>query len=242
MRTVWVVIMAIVLAGCSIQSVTYTGISPDAGPPGPPPPDGGDGGVAPARCAQIGYPTVPVLQTAAGPRWVASGDLDGDGTLDLVVVAGSDVLNVWLGNGDGTFRAQPEILTGSDPVSVVIVDVNHDGKPDLVSANLEVESVSVMLGQGNGRFADRVDYPVGTQPAAIAAVDLNEDGNPDLVTSSALNSTTVLFGRGDGTFAGRRDDGGNGATTSHTNLAVGDVNGDGHRDLVLVSPDRKSVV
>jgi len=44
------------------------------------------------------------------------------------------------------------ILTGRSPVSVAVVDVNHDGVPDLVTANPGSNDVSVLLGRGDGSF------------------------------------------------------------------------------------------
>ena len=61
---------------------------------------------------------------------VATGDLNHDGTNDLVVanVWGNDV-SVYIGNGDGSFQDQSPYATGTGPVSVVIADVNRDGIP-----------------------------------------------------------------------------------------------------------------
>jgi len=42
------------------------------------------------------------------------------------------VLNIFLGNGDGTFQSGPSITTGAQPTSVRSADFNNDGKPDLV--------------------------------------------------------------------------------------------------------------
>ena len=69
----------------------------------------------------------------ANPRFVAIGDVDGDGKLDLAVAnLTSNTVSVLLGNGDGTFQAQTTYTTGGFPVSVAIGDVNGDGKLDLV--------------------------------------------------------------------------------------------------------------
>ncbi len=59
----------------------------------------------------------------------------------------------------------PRLLpTGSAPRFVVAVDLNGDGKPDLVVANGTSNTVSVLLGNGSGAFAAKVDYPTGTAP------------------------------------------------------------------------------
>lgn len=80
-------------------------------------------------------------------------------------------------------------------------DVNHDGIPDLVTANAGSNDVSVLLGRGDGTFAAEQRFPVGAQPQAIAVADVNHDGRPDLVTANVgFSAVTVLLGRSDGTF------------------------------------------
>ena len=49
---------------------------------------------------------------------------------------------------------------GSTPYSLAVVDVNNDGKPDLVAANDGSDNVSVLLGNDNGIFQDPVTYSV----------------------------------------------------------------------------------
>ena len=61
-------------------------------------------------------------------------------------------VSVLLGNGNGTFQAQQTFATAREPISVVLGDVNGDGKPDLVVANHGGNSVGVLLGNGNGTF------------------------------------------------------------------------------------------
>ena len=76
------------------------------------------------------------------PTSVVVADLNNDGTLDLVTASqSSSNVSVLLGNGDGTFPAQQTFSTGagSSPRSVAVADLNADGAPDLVTANLSSE-------------------------------------------------------------------------------------------------------
>src|SRR5262249_48957562 len=122
---------------------------------------------------------------------------------------------------------------------------NGDGKLDLVTANVQDDSVSVLLGKGDGTFQKAVAYAAGTLPVGVAVADFNKDGRPDLVVSNAglvedahAGAGNILLNQGDGTF-GAPVRFGAGATTSA--LAVGDMNHDGRADLVTVNGGNNTV-
>ena len=94
--------------------------------------------------------------------------------------------------------------TGASPFSVAMGDLNGDGRPDLVTANRNSNTVSVLLGNGDGTFGAKLDYGTGVQPASVAIGDVNGDRKPDLVTANGVSNTvSVLLGHGDGTFGVR---------------------------------------
>ena len=65
-------------------------------------------------------------------------------------------------HADPLFAAKVDYRTGRAPYSVAIGDLNHDGKPDLVTANVNTDSVSVLLGLGDGTFEAAIDYKTGS--------------------------------------------------------------------------------
>jgi hypothetical protein len=155
-----------------------------------------------------------------GPLLVAIADVNGDGKQDVVVAdqyqGGSNgirgAIGVLLGNGDGTFQSAITYTSGGNvSFSVAVADINGDGRPDLIVANLCVVSdtdctenapVGVLLGKGDGTFEPVVTYLSGGAYAiSVAVADINGDGNPDLLVAN-VNSSTVgaLLGNGDGTF------------------------------------------
>ena len=184
---------------------------------------------------------------------IAVADVNGDGHPDLLVAnqcAGSNCQNggvgVLLGNGDGTFQPAVSYNSGGEyAYSIAVADVNGDGHPDLVVAsecvsygNCANGAVSVLLGNGDGIFQAAVNYNSIYDASSIAVADVNGDGHPDLLVtdqcfdSSCMNGgVSVLSGNGDGTFqpAVSYNSGGENALS----IAVADVNGDRHPDLLV---------
>jgi hypothetical protein len=185
---------------------------------------------------------------------VAVADVNGDGKPDLVVAnecrsnsseCTSGTVGVLLGNGDGTFQPAVTYVSGGiEAYSVAVGDVNGDGKPDLVVANVSGNSattggVSVLLGNGDGTFQAAVTYDSGASNAtSVAIAGVNGDGKPDLLVANECSNSEctsgtvgVLLGNGDGTFQTAVTYGSGGQFASPVVLA--DVNGDGKLDLLV---------
>ena len=135
------------------------------------------------------------------------------------------------------FIAAGDYGVASHPIDVAAGDFNNDGIPDLATANLDSSTVSVLLGNGDGTFQparNTFTYP----PYSLAVGDFNEDGNLDIATGNAVYgidpSVNVLLGRGDGTFVHANFPTVNGVATD---IATGDLNGDGKLDLVTTLED-----
>jgi flagellin-like hook-associated protein FlgL len=161
-------------------------------------------------------------------------DFTGDGKLDLVgVAAGNNTVNIWKGNGDGTFvtpHSAPTLLN-SGGLKINAVDVNGDGKLDLIIGDLSDSTVAITLGNGNGTFNTRSTVRVGSNPERVTVADVNGDGKIDIVSADANSNTlSILLGNGNGTFLAR--------TTTATgtypqDVQAADFNGDGKLDLVV---------
>jgi hypothetical protein len=153
-----------------------------------------------------------VFPAGQQPQSIATGDLNGDGILDLVVVNQADsTLNIYLGQPNGSFTlatypAGPDSVDsvsshgtfkGSFPTWVILGDFNNDGVLDVVVDNsacvmlpepatygCAASYISVFLGNGDGTFQARQDFNVPSGALSVQAADLNGDGNLDLVVAS----------------------------------------------------------
>jgi hypothetical protein len=199
----------------------------------------------------------PVMLYGAGyaPYSVSIGDLNRDGHPDLIVAnqacndqcAGK--IGVLLNNGDGTFQKMVQHASGGwIAQSVVVADVNGDGKNDVLVAhscvsktNCNTGVVGVLLGDGNAGFQPFKTYSSGgSWTYSIRIADLNGDGHPDLVVANQIGdaccsqgSVGVLLGNGDGTFQPpvAYHSAGWGAQW----VAIGDINGDHHPDVIVAN-------
>jgi len=148
--------------------------------------------------------------TGAIPRNVAIGDLDGDGKADLVVAnnatsPASTTISVLRNTStSGTinassFAAKVDFTAGTAPRYVAIGDVDGDGKPDLVVANLNSANISVLRNTSTpgsidaSTFAAKVDFATGASPVSVAIVDVDGDGIPEISTANGSASSVSVF-------------------------------------------------
>jgi hypothetical protein len=175
----------------------------------------------------------------SSPHSVTALDVDGNGTLDLVVANyGLGTVAILKNNNAGSFTQTSTVTVGTNPNTVVSADVNGDGSPDLVTTNNGAGNISILKNNGTGSFTSTI-VPVGDHPISVAAADLNGDGSIDLaVANNYSNSVSIL-----------KNDGRGGFTVSSTvkvgayptSVAAGDFNNDGFIDLAVTNSQSNSV-
>jgi hypothetical protein len=188
-----------------------------------------------------------------GPIAITSGDFNGDDRADLAITeadptTGPSRIDVLLGQGNGTFTAEPPINLGSiSPAGLASGDFTGDGQADLAIAGVDPNSgnalIDVWLGQGNGMFTAAVPLDMGDlTPTSIVAGDFSHDGRADLAVAghnpAGKGGIIVLISHGDVTFTPETPISLNFETP--TVLAAGDFNGDGRADLAVVGVDSSS--
>ena len=173
------------------------------------------------------------------PSSIGSGDFDGDGSRDIVIIGPSTTSpygfpQLLSGKGDGSFHTGVEMPNGS----VVTADLNNDGRDDMVVVGQGSAYIIASLGQPGGTFAEvRTALRNPTFAALTAIGDLNGDGKKDLIIAG-YQELEVWLGSGDGHFSYngvRIDTAGLAINNYYRSAVIVDYDGDGHNDLLLTS-------
>ncbi len=183
-------------------------------------------------------PTVSFPSAGANTVSIATADFNGDGHADLMV-ANSNNVAVFVGDGNGGFTLSKTYLTNAGPLAAIAADFTGDGKPDIAvldNAGGTGSQVDLLVNNGDGTFTSAAPFPLTAFATLEAAGDFNGDGAPDLAVTiqNADRSYSVVTLLNNGTGGFRQ-----GATATIQDKPVAilarDFNHDGKGDLVIAA-------
>lgn len=186
----------------------------------------------------------------SGPGMDAeTGDLDGDGDLDIVIANEYQPNKILLNNGfgvftDGTPGRLPQKFLDSEDIG--IADLDRDNDPDIVFATEDHAVHELYFNNGGAVFRDKSSILPNSIANSVLAVDVNNDSLPDLLIGNAGASDTpaqnfLLINNGDTTFSN--------ATAARLpqvlditqDIKLGDIDNDGDNDMVVGNEDGNKI-
>lgn len=185
-----------------------------------------------SKVSGAGWPTT--------ARFVPYGDLSGDRCNDVLVRLNSGALRAYRpACGKAPTPSTPYTSLGTSGWNQYDQltspgDVSGDGRPDLIARNASTGTVYLYKGTSTGKLSARVKLYDNwkTYKKVVGAGDLNGDGIGDLLAQDKSNNLYRYYGTGRGTFKARVKVFSNWGASYNAVVGVGDITGDGKRDLV----------
>ncbi len=191
--------------------------------------------------------TIPLGPAGRGPIAISSGQLNGQGNVDLVLANSlSNTLSVLLDFNGTTFSQQRTIDVGVKPLDVLIADLDSDGDNDLAVAahtTTFAGQLRLFINDGTGVFRPGSVLATGGMIAsALAGADLNNDGTIDFVIanqgdvqrSGQRGNVAVLLSRSGNSYAQPVT---YAVGSVPMDVSIADFNGDRIPDLAAVNFD-----
>ena len=175
---------------------------------------------------------------------LVSGDIDGDGYLDIVRSSYfAQNVTILKNNGFGTFIISSTINVAG-AYGICMSDFDNDGALDIAVVSYDASyTLSILRNDGAGKFQLAHTYNLGNYIQRVEAGDVNNDGYNDLVVS--------VNGNGSGTTLAVLKNDGNGAFTRGADINIGypttflklaDLDGDGDLDVVVSETSSQLVI
>ncbi len=186
--------------------------------------------------------------TGAVPYTLVMADVSGDGFPELGVAnyEGDNFMlrrNTNATSGTISFNsATSSFTTANQPRTLAFGDLDKDGLPDAVTANVDVSGITILRSTFAGgssffSYATNVDLAAGGSAFSVALDDVDGDGKLDLIVGNGAGTVSVILntttGTGSISFATTRTD--LTASTSARSVTTGDFDGDGKVDIAVAN-------
>lgn len=143
-----------------------------------------------------------VLAAGGNPSGLDTGDVNGDGKLDIINSNGSQLDNtvsVHLGNGNGTFQPQVKVPVGFRPSDVLLADFDKNGRSEVVVTHYDATGVVYFRPNEAGLLGAAQAIEVGGVQGNAVAADFDNDGWLDFM--AAAGNAVLLRNNQAGGFA-----------------------------------------
>ena len=194
-------------------------------------------GVCTKACTSFAFTETAYSTPAENPIWLAIGDVNNDGYMDIVYVdqgsTSNSNLGVLVGSSGGTFTLLTP--TSIDPQSgrIALGDLSGDHNLDAAVTNYTTNAGEgiVFLGTGSGTWGSPIHLYTDLLMLGVAVADINKDGRPDIIMAAQNAGVVIYENMGNGVFQAMLPVLQPGFLPY--DVAVADMNGDGIPDIVV---------
>ncbi|MEH6633551.1 MAG: VCBS repeat-containing protein [Halopseudomonas aestusnigri] len=188
-------------------------------------------------------PQYQITNTLSLVTSLTTGDIDGDGDLDVILTSAFGDTVAWFENdGAGIFGAEQTISNSQDGArSVFAGDMDGDGDLDVISASQIDNTIAWFENDGTGIFGtEQTISNLQDGAASVVVGDIDGDGDLDAISASEDDDTIAWFENdGTGTFGTEKTI--SNSQDGATSVVVGDINGDGDLDVISASENDDTI-
>ncbi len=130
---------------------------------------------------------------AVGDMSIAAADFNGDGKIDIAISGKLPRICILAGNGDGSLQAPLVMELDRSQGQLEALDLDHDGKADLIGQTQGPPAITVRRGVGDGTFMEAAAFAVGAGAIELTIGDLNGDGGMDFATVNNPGTVSILL-------------------------------------------------